>query len=292
MNKLLTLLAGAAMILPAMAAPRTIQGQPYAQTRADFKYQDPDPITPGNLNFDDIKVWVGEGENKCAFVIQFSPTDARYAYVIGYKWDGDAYGVDLVKDVVKAYPRLYGAWTDGGTYGTTINGFGWDPAMDGNFTVTLANGTIETPDGQGVFSASAASYDGAHATNDGDWWEGGWYDGYWSYWIMEQGDTSMGYSPVGASSRKLTNGCVDGWMFAANMQTSDWKTWVAAVSADQTDPVLVTEVDPDTPTGIDGIDADNDREAVYYNMQGIKIDNPTHGLYIRVCNGKSTKVIL
>ena len=154
--------------------------------------------------------------------------------MIGYKWDGDAYGVDLVKDVVKAYPRLYGAWTDGGTYGTTINGFGWDPAMDGNFTVTLANGTIETPDGQGVFSASAASYDGAHATNDGDWWEGGWYDGYWSYWTMEQGDTSMGYSPVGASSRKLTNGCVDGWMFAANMQTSDWKTWVAAVSADQT----------------------------------------------------------
>ena len=212
--------------------------------------------------------------------------------MIGYKWDGDAYGVDLVKDVVKAYPRLYGAWTDGGTYGTTINGFGWDPAMDGNFTVTLANGTIETPDGQGVFSASAPSYDGAHATNDGDWWEGGWYDGYWSYWIMEQGDTSMGYSPVGASSRKLTNGCVDGWMFAANMQTSDWKTWVVAVSADQTDPVLVTEVDPDAPTGIDGIDADNDREAVYYNMQGIKIENPTHGLYIRVCNGKSTKVIL
>lgn len=47
-----------------------------------------------------------------------------------------------------------------------------------------------------------------------------------------------------------------------------------------------------TLTGIGNILPTDDNDAVYYNMQGIKIDNPTHGLYIRVCNGKSTKVIL
>lgn len=116
MNSLLAFLAGAAMVLPSATVPRTVQGIPYVPLeRNNITYSEPAPLNPGSLNFEDIKVWVGEGSNRCAFVIQFSPEDARYAYVFGYKWDGEAYGVDLVKDVVKAYPRLYAAWTDGST---------------------------------------------------------------------------------------------------------------------------------------------------------------------------------
>lgn len=42
-------------------------------------------------------------------------------------------------------------------------------------------------------------------------------------------------------------------------------------------------------TGIDGIEAE-DGEAVYYNLQGVKVENPEKGLYIRVSGNKAVKV--
>lgn len=47
----------------------------------------------------------------------------------------------------------------------------------------------------------------------------------------------------------------------------------------------------DLQSGIAGIAAESS-EAVYYNLQGVRVDNPTKGLYIRVANGKSGKVNL
>lgn len=45
--------------------------------------------------------------------------------------------------------------------------------------------------------------------------------------------------------------------------------------------------------GVDNVAADDIQgEAVYYNLQGVKIENPTHGLYIKVQGNKATKVIL
>lgn len=32
-------------------------------------------------------------------------------------------------------------------------------------------------------------------------------------------------------------------------------------------------------------------EAVYYNLQGQRVDNPERGIYIRVANGKATKIV-
>lgn len=45
-------------------------------------------------------------------------------------------------------------------------------------------------------------------------------------------------------------------------------------------------------SGIDSIEAAAEGEAVYYNMQGIRVDNPVNGAYVKVVNGKATKVIL
>ena len=45
-------------------------------------------------------------------------------------------------------------------------------------------------------------------------------------------------------------------------------------------------------TGIESVDAANDGEAVYYNLQGVKVNNPGNGVYIRVANGKATKVLV
>lgn len=46
-----------------------------------------------------------------------------------------------------------------------------------------------------------------------------------------------------------------------------------------------------TPTGVAEIEAAND-EATYFNLQGMRVANPENGLFIKVVNGKSTKVLL
>lgn len=47
----------------------------------------------------------------------------------------------------------------------------------------------------------------------------------------------------------------------------------------------------DQATGVDGIQAE-DGEAVYFNLQGVKVANPEKGLYIKVVGNKASKVIL
>lgn len=47
----------------------------------------------------------------------------------------------------------------------------------------------------------------------------------------------------------------------------------------------------DQKTGIDSIEAENG-VAVYYNLQGQRVENPANGLFVRVLNGKATKVMV
>ena len=47
-----------------------------------------------------------------------------------------------------------------------------------------------------------------------------------------------------------------------------------------------------TPSGIDVPEASNENDAVYYNLQGVRVDNPTGGVYIRIRNGKAEKVLI
>ncbi len=50
--------------------------------------------------------------------------------------------------------------------------------------------------------------------------------------------------------------------------------------------------DDDTPTGVDIEGVNNNEKPVYYNLQGIRISQPTQGLYIRVQGEKVTKVLV
>ena len=47
----------------------------------------------------------------------------------------------------------------------------------------------------------------------------------------------------------------------------------------------------DVVTGIEGINAENGN-AVYYNLQGVKVQNPKNGLFIKVVDGKAAKVLV
>lgn len=44
-------------------------------------------------------------------------------------------------------------------------------------------------------------------------------------------------------------------------------------------------------TGIEGVAAE-DGEAVWFNLQGVRVAEPQHGIYVRVANGKAAKVVV
>lgn len=65
-----------------------------------------------------------------------------------------------------------------------------------------------------------------------------------------------------------------------------------ATANTQSSPVAYTySVVKDGSTGIGGIDTNNEN-AVYYNLNGMKVDNPRSGIFIKVTNGKSQKVLI
>lgn len=45
-------------------------------------------------------------------------------------------------------------------------------------------------------------------------------------------------------------------------------------------------------TGVATVGVEEGGEAVYYNLQGVRVQNPERGIYIKVQNGKSTKVVM
>ena len=47
----------------------------------------------------------------------------------------------------------------------------------------------------------------------------------------------------------------------------------------------------DVETAVETIEVANDGEAVYYNLQGVKVNNPERGIYIMVKDGNSIKVV-
>lgn len=58
---------------------------------------------------------------------------------------------------------------------------------------------------------------------------------------------------------------------------------------DSTLPMLYVKGDN---SGVANIAVENNGEAVYYNLQGVRVENPVKGLYIVVKGGKSQKVML
>jgi hypothetical protein len=85
---------------------------------------------------------------------------------------------------------------------------------------------------------------------------------------------------------------------------SDRSTWEerydngSSGSSDYTDyykavPQIRIYYTDDVDAGVATVNKDNTAApAEYYNLQGIKVQNPTHGIYIRQSNGHSQKVVL
>lgn len=57
---------------------------------------------------------------------------------------------------------------------------------------------------------------------------------------------------------------------------------------------IYLEIDPKAGinTAVDEIDTDESGETLYYNLQGVRVENPSRGLYIRIRNGQAAKILL
>ncbi len=265
MKRLIICTAAAAAVAAGTASgakrvPSRVQGTDYAATLRHEKKSvspawewDPNPDSPalpdGEFSMDDIQNWTGEGSNRAALVIQWNDPREQYALVFGYRWDGLATGADMIKAVVKNNPRLYtlmqytnvSSPTDP-LGGYTINGFGWDVDNDGDNALYdeenndyygpeySDNGFFEHPRGYNpeVGGSSDYDYDNWKAVDADDFWQAGWYIGYWSYWVKGSADSNFGYSGWGASGRVLDDGSWDGWNYAVDMLASDWKEFKSA----------------------------------------------------------------
>ena len=185
------------------------------------------------FSFADIQNWTGEGENQSALVIQWTtaedllhPTDDEvFALAWGYHWkeNDSPTGISMLKAIVQHDPRLYvilaEAWG-----GIVIKGFGYDGDNDGKIEIKNATLHLTQEDfDKGIYwqqqdETSEEDIDALVSLNDKDYWQGGWYVAYASYWlgsgeaVLTPGEYN--YSQVIASGRYLSNNSWDAWTFS------------------------------------------------------------------------------
>lgn len=163
------------------------------------------------FTFDDIEFWVGAGANRAAIVIDWSDTSSDPpALVWGYRWDGAAFGRDMLKAVVAADDRLFAKIGGSLANPVAIYGLGYDANDDG--ALALDDNTAFDPQG---FALSSPA-DGAVSVDPADQYAEGWFTGFWHYGQASSNPYAEGTwldAPLGMAGRTLTDGAWDSWVF-------------------------------------------------------------------------------
>lgn len=119
------------------------------------------------------------------------------------------------------------------------------------------------------------------------YWQSGWYDGYWSFWIGGENLRRLSYSGSGMSGVEIKDGMVAAWVYVPldrNELVADGQIPAASLSKPldyehyQFETDHINTLSPETV------------KPEYFNLQGFKVNNPEHGLYI-VRQGASVKKI-
>lgn len=188
---------------------------------------------PAVKSMDDIQFWTGEGECQSALAVQWisgdeweSPAkDNVHLLSWGYRWKASdkPTGHQMILAIAKADPRFFVLVGPGfSSDSQSIRGFGYDANGDGSFSIK--NGTTSvTYDAadfvDGVITLSGDdSGDGYAPTDPADYWAGGWYEGYCTYYLGDDGKNvpeSFEYSMVMAGLRQLTQNSWDAWTYSS-----------------------------------------------------------------------------
>ncbi|HEY3393420.1 MAG TPA: dockerin type I domain-containing protein [Lacipirellulaceae bacterium] len=166
-----------------------------------------------SFSFDDIRFWVGAGDNRAAVAIDWHEYQAEPpALVWGYRWDGTAHGNDMLAAVVAADSRLFAKLGGSRSDPNAVYGLGYDASGDGQFAI----------DDDTVFDAEGFAFTGpadlAMASDRGDYYAEGWFTGFWHYGVAPANPfngASWSDTAVGMASRLLTDGAWDSWTFSA-----------------------------------------------------------------------------
>jgi len=176
---------------------------------------------PAPLNFDAIPVWAGTGTNRAAVVIQWNDGKSPSSLVWGFRWNGTATGIDMLRAVAGASEIRSPA----GALLSSTNG------SDSRLS------TVWTAYSFGHALLAVNWNSGGSLRGQDDWNAGFWqysffggrleydqYDENWQ-WIgsatYDQPGSSLApgnqwfLSPVGAGDRELVNGSWDAWNFVA-----------------------------------------------------------------------------
>lgn len=173
-----------------------------------------------SVDFDKIQYWVGTGDKKSALVVKWNDgKDDNKCLVWGYRWNEKTTGAQMLLAVAAADPRFYLLVNGGTQYGVAIGGYGFDLNDNGNILLVNGNHTFELTDG--VYNCGSYSFDDFTSNDNEDHWQSGWSKGYWSYWVASADGHEFTYSNVGASSRELADGSIDGWSFVTDMSNFD-----------------------------------------------------------------------
>lgn len=192
-----------------------------------------------DVDFSKITRWIGEGDKQAALVIKWNDSREERLYVWGYRWtdEADGTGAAMLCNIAKNDPNFIVLVYGNTPYGTTIGGVGYDLDGDG-FSITK-NGEAVEPDEDGLLHTTSYDFDSYVSADEDDLWFLGWYDGYLSYWVCDTPGEAFGYSNVGATGRKLVDGCVDGWSAVRDMNMGNMIGELYYLPALTSEPVLV-----------------------------------------------------
>ncbi len=175
------------------------------------------PLTAGTVrSLADIEFWVGSGPNQAALAIDWQgQSPESESLVWGYRWDGTATTADMLLDIVRADPRMYAKTGPVGSLGLAVYGLGYDASADAEFQ--LNDGTLF--DNQGLAVSGPA--DLAQPVNPQDWYQEGWFLGFWHHGVAS-GAPANWVSGPGVSNRSLSDGDWDSLAFTLDLfdQTS------------------------------------------------------------------------
>jgi len=160
------------------------------------------------FGFDDIRFWVGSGQNQAALVVYWS--DANLCLVWGYRFDGTTTGQQMLEAIAQgerrsgpngpvigsiagADPRLGLQVAELGS-GPVVFGLGYDVDDDGPFQ--YVNGASET----------------GHAADPDDVYHEGWFTGFWNYRTSTDGQNWTS-AETGLRDRVLADGDWDAWVW-------------------------------------------------------------------------------
>ncbi len=118
-----------------------------------------------------------------------------------------------------------------------VNGLMGQTKAPGDMTPQYCREALEAAEATNIIEHPINAREYGYPAYDYDWWRpvqplnnsrqrwnAGWYDGYWSYWVGGVESDELSYSGLGYSSRKLSDGQVDGWKYAL----LDGPVWFAA----------------------------------------------------------------